>query len=293
MGEIGASNLALQKEISEALASKALMQEEIANLELELAEVTAAKSDIQEKFSQLVEESARACPLVDQTTQYCAPEAFNLIGEYIELSDQGKCATRTGGVTGGICVGAFPLRRNPEGRYFEVRVDSWLKGGARALAVGVACGLEQVDLVQGHIRASEARELGRVWLAGYDKGGALFFADGKETKIPSSAWRPVTHVQMNTRIGVLLAEPERPDSETTLVIFQDDEERLRLPLSGRQLARNEELFAVVDLQGAAKTVSFVEGAQPPSRADNGGVVGLEDKPQSDRIVQATGFEGGA
>lgn len=178
-----------------------------------------------------------------------------------------------------------------EGRYFEVLVEEVCKSkSTRAIAVGVACLLNQSALVHGRIRAKEARELERVWLAGYEKAGALFVSDGKESKIPTKAWRPVTEVKAGTRLGVLWLEPQQHDSESSLVIFHDGEERLRLPACGRLPGYHEDLFALVDLQGSVQRVTLVEGASPPKQ--------MQETPdskmqRSSQAFQAGPREGGA
>lgn len=191
---------------------------------------------------------------------FYTPEAFGPVGDRVDLTDGGRRATRTEGVNGGVCLGAFPLRRFPAGRYFEVRVEEVCKGLSH-IAVGVACRLPGDALVQGRIKAMEARELERVWLAGYDKGGGLFICDGEESRIPPRAWRPATHVKAGSCLGVLWvdAEPGTP----VFVIFQDGQERVRLKAHGRLPLPDEELFAVIDLRGPARSVVLVEGATPP------------------------------
>lgn len=190
---------------------------------------------------------------------YTIPTAFGMVGEHVELSNEGRRATRVEGVNGGVCLGAFPLRRSPDGCFFEVLVEETCKS-IRALAVGVRAGrLREDERPRGHIHATEARELERVWLAGYDKAGALFLSDGEETKIPTAEWRPIKDVKGGTRVGVLWAEPQGQ-----LVVYQDGVERVRLQATGRLPQSEEELFAVVDVHGAARSVSFVEGSTVPA-----------------------------
>jgi len=53
-----------------------------------------------------------------------------------------------------------------------------------------------------------------------------------------------------------------------LVIFQDGVERVRLKvLKGERLPQaDEDLFAIVDLQGSVRSVELIEGAAPPPGA---------------------------
>lgn len=201
--------------------------------------------------------------------KFYVPEAFGLVGERVALADEGTVATRTGGVNKGILLGAHPARRVTQGRYFEIRVDGMCRS-MRTIAVGfTARRPEDAAASNGHLRATEARELDRAWLAGYDKGGALSLSDGNESKIPSSAWRPVTQLRVGSRIGVLWMEFSNEGKliEPALCIFQDGQERVRLPAAGRLPALEEDLFAVVDLQGSASAVSLLQGALPAAQPE--------------------------
>jgi len=206
---------------------------------------------------------------------YYTPTIFGNIGFNVTVSNGGATALRQGS-TQVVCIGAYPLRGSPEGRYFEVRVDATEKG-IRAPAVGVCVKQSEGDVIYpassssaGMVKKVEAKQLQRVWLAGYDRGGAIFFDDGKESKLPEKTWRPVRDLKEGSRIGVLWQE--RPFDGGSgdaaglpaLVIFQDGEERARLPVaSGRLPLKDEELYLVVDLQGV-KSVSLVDGATVPA-----------------------------
>lgn len=196
---------------------------------------------------------------------YAQPEAFGLIGDRVELSPEGTAATRRDGVCGGVLLGAFPVRRVASGRYFELRVDA-VCTSTRTLAVGfTARRLDEVGVARGRVGAEEARELDRAWLVGYERRGALFLCDGRESPVPPSSWRPKSQVRQGTRIGVLWAEGAVDGSSPpTICVFQDGEERVRLPAGGRLPEHGEDLFALVDMQGSVKGVSLVEGAMPPA-----------------------------
>jgi hypothetical protein len=198
----------------------------------------------------------------DEAFSYYAPEVFGTVGSRVILSEEGRCAERTEGVNCGVLVGSFPLRRFPQGRFFEVAVDE-VCGSMRAIGVGIIAGSLSDDLLhRGRIRAAEARELPRTWTAGYDQGGALFASDGEISKIPPSVWRPVKDVKAGSRIGVLWTLPPE-GAPPELVVFQDGVERFRRAAGGRLPTEDEPLFALVDLQGSAKRVTLVEGSMPP------------------------------
>ncbi|CAK0905699.1 unnamed protein product [Prorocentrum cordatum] len=197
---------------------------------------------------------------------YRQPEAFGLVGDRVDLSHGSTAATRRDGVCGGVLLGAFPARRVAGGRYFELRVDAVCKS-TRTLAVGfTACRPGEVAAANGRVRAEEARELERAWLVGYERRGALLLCDGREFPVPPSCWRPKSQVAAGARIGVLWAEGQAGDQPPALCIFQDGEERARLPVGGRLPEPGEDIFALVDLQGSVKGVSLVEGAMPPAPA---------------------------
>jgi len=101
---------------------------------------------------------------------------------------------------------------------------------------------------------------------GYERRGALLLCDGREFPVPPSCWRPKSQVAAGARIGVLWAEGQAGDQPPALCIFQDGEERARLPVGGRLPEPGEDIFALVDLQGSVKGVSLVEGAMPPAPA---------------------------
>jgi len=207
-------------------------------------------------------ENGNSCSL-DDSFNYFIPEQFGMVGERIDLSDENMTAVRREGVNGGVCIGEYPLRRFPQGRYFEVLVKDCDKS-SRTICVGVTARQFEDILLGAHIREAEARKLRRAWLAGYDKAGAQFLSDGAESKIPTSSWRPVKDVKEGARLGVLWAEPEDDlTAKPELVIFQDGEEKCRLPATGQLPDRDEELFLVVDVQGSVKSVSIIEGAAPP------------------------------
>lgn len=216
------------------------------------------------KVSVCVQSSNGNMASSDECFHYYMPEAFGLVGENIQLSAEDRTVMRSEGVTGGVCISAFPLRSFPQGRYFEILVKDVTKS-MRAMAVGILVGRVSEDkLHHGRIKVQEARELERVWLAGYDKGGAVFWSDGQESKLPANAWRPVRDVKVGTRLGVLWAEcMDAPATSPTLVVFQDGEERLRLPAKGRVPLGSEEVYALVDVQGTTRCVSLVEGSSPP------------------------------
>lgn len=203
---------------------------------------------------------------------YVTPEAFGPHCNTVALDVSGLCASRVEGVVGGLCVGGFPARRVPGGRYFEIVVDEVCKHKIRSIAVGfVACQGGSKTLCRPNsdaLRAEEGREMDRAWLAGYERGGAIFHCSGRETKIPIAQWRPVSDVVVGTVLGVFWHDDEAlPGPE--FVICQDGEERLRLSVgesaSLPNYAEGDELFAVVDLQGSVQKVTVAENAPPPAR----------------------------
>mmetsp|Transcript_18016 Transcript_18016/g.42097 ORF Transcript_18016/g.42097 Transcript_18016/m.42097 type:complete len:701 (-) Transcript_18016:74-2176(-) len=199
------------------------------------------------------------------------PETFGVCGDRIELQEERRKATRrTGTITGGVCIGAYPLRRCPEGRYFEVCIREMNE--SRSTKTG-AFGMmlkppEDIVVREGQLRGSieEARQLPRVWLLGYDNRGLLFINDGNEVKMPSATWRPVRDIkEEGTKIGVLWTEGPEPE----LVIYQDGQEKVRSELGGLLPKPDDALYAVVDVQGCIKGIELLEGASPPQPAEAG------------------------
>jgi len=193
--------------------------------------------------------------------------AFGLIGHRVDLSNNDCTATRTSGVNGAILFGRSPLQHHPgKGYYYEVRVDTKYRS-PRAIAVGFGFppGADKLSPAvgdSGSVRISEDEARGkfeRMWLAGYDHGGAVYISCDHEEKIPDAAWRPVRALVEGSVIGVLFSESSSPPE---IVIFQDGRERVRLPATGALPTRDEQLFAMVDMQGNVSQATLF-AAKPP------------------------------
>merc|ERR1740123_355046 len=207
---------------------------------------------------------------------------FGAVGRHVHLSEDGAIALRAAGVNDAVLIGEFEVQRFAEGRYFEIVVVETRKGLLQTLAVGVTTRHDASEILgpHGRIKLTDARELERAWIAGYDGRGACFLSDGRESKIPTQSWRPRAEIRVGTRLGVLwseclasdvvehstdegLAAALGPPVTAEVVIFQDGRERARLPARGRLPSHYEDLFAVVDLQGNVTKVALVQGAVPP------------------------------
>lgn len=203
------------------------------------------------------------CAILEAGFSYYVPDVFGFIGDNVALSQDAMTASRFQGVNRAVCLSSWPLRTCPTGRYFEVHVEEVCKS-IRAIAVGV-CVLSHADMLRGSkVFIDEAWQLKRAWVAGYDRGGARFFADGQELKIPEKAWRPAKCVVAGSRIGVLWTQEA---CGPHLVIFQDGVERVCLQATGRLPGNDEELHAVVDLQGTTTCVRLLQRCMPPRRRD--------------------------
>lgn len=177
---------------------------------------------------------------------------FGSIGSSVELLDGGLAVRRSTGVNHGVCLSAKPLRLQNMERRFRLRIEEMSsKGGLRALAVGFAA-LCEVDLMpSGQVRPKDASDLNRAWLVGYDRGGALLCSPKSTQKLTSGSWRPATDLQVGSVLEILLRENQ-------IIIYQDCKERARLfvPVEDGP-GQNEELHAVMDLQGAVSCISLV------------------------------------
>mmetsp|Transcript_57763 Transcript_57763/g.126563 ORF Transcript_57763/g.126563 Transcript_57763/m.126563 type:complete len:421 (-) Transcript_57763:605-1867(-) len=213
---------------------------------------------------------ARSTP--ETMLKYFVPRSFGSVGPQLVLSDDCETVSRPSQATNRVvALGRHPLQRGSEGYYYEVRIEATCKS-IRAPAFGV-CVQErdsgEAPTTEGPLKHLEARDIPRCWLAGYDRGGALFLNDGAESKIPSSHWRPAGSLKVGTTIGVLWipgsASPSEPEAQAALIIFQDGEERVCLPANGRVPRDGESIVAVLDLQGSASSVSMVQVKEPPQR----------------------------
>lgn len=228
-----------------------------------------------DQFAQPAESSAAAAGYADAApkTKAVAPisgeqAAFGLTGHRVELSNNGCTATRSSGVNGAILFSKDPLKHHPgKGYYYEVRVDEKFRS-PRAIAVGFGFvpGADKLSAAVGdssgavRIAENEARgNFDRMWLAGYDHGGALYISCDHEQKIPDAAWRPVRTLVEGSVIGVLFSEAS---SQPELVIFQDGTERVRLPATGPLPTMDEQFFAMIDLQGNVSQATLF-AATPP------------------------------
>lgn len=212
--------------------------------------------------------SDKAAPPKAAPLPSAAQRPFNHVGSNIELSNGNCTATRVVSINYGICIGKDPLAPHPDGRYYELRIDAKYKS-PRALAVGIitkpaAETANAEDILNCEGARGNFQHLPATWLIGYDHGGALFCNDGTESKIPDAAWRPVKCVQEGSLIGVLWADSVDPPE---LVVFQDGVERVRLPAAGRLPKRDEELFAIVDLQGCVSQTTLLHGEPPKSQPE--------------------------
>lgn len=193
---------------------------------------------------------------------YFVTETFGDVGENIKVTNRGFSATRVAGVNRAICLSASPLRRRPEGFYFEIAVEDVCKS-VRSIAVGM------LAVTPGEVSRRdpkvlvEAKELPRVWLIGYDKAGSLLICDGTESNNRASKWRPLKDVKAGSRLGVLWSQTEDAVSPL-LIVFQDNLEVARLCTGGRLPKENDDLFAVVDVQGTVRSVSFIQDSSVPS-----------------------------
>mmetsp|Transcript_96324 Transcript_96324/g.241491 ORF Transcript_96324/g.241491 Transcript_96324/m.241491 type:complete len:719 (-) Transcript_96324:298-2454(-) len=207
------------------------------------------------------------CARASEGLFFFMPEIFGSVGNHIAISNGGLTVTRIEGVNRAVCLGAFPLRHISGGFYFEFRIDDVSKS-MRAIAAGVAVRPVDSAAAVSRVHAVEARDLPRAWVAGYDRGGALFISDGAESRIPTAAWRPAACTTVGTTIGVQWVEGTTSKAPPALVIFQDGLERVRLPCSGRLPRSGEELVAVVDLQGSARRATLLPGRYPPCNPDD-------------------------
>eukprot|EP00435_Cladocopium_sp_Y103_P031168 s634_g7.t2 len=177
---------------------------------------------------------------------------FGSIGSSLELLDGGIAVRRTTGVNHGVCLSAKPLRLQNMERRFRVRIEEMSsKGGLRTLAVGFSA-LSEVDLMpSGQVRPKDSSDLNRAWLVGYDRGGALLCSPKSTQKLPPGSWRPATDLQVGSVLEILLRENQ-------IIIYQDCKERARLFVPAEDgPGQNEELHAVMDLQGAVSCISLV------------------------------------
>mmetsp|Transcript_130473 Transcript_130473/g.225556 ORF Transcript_130473/g.225556 Transcript_130473/m.225556 type:complete len:1040 (-) Transcript_130473:92-3211(-) len=208
--------------------------------------------------------------VADNFFNYYVPSMFGLIGENVLLSNKKNTATRERDVTGGICVGAFPIPAVDYNRYFEIFLAHVTTGSTRTLAVGFAAGHGMKLTGTGRILATEASELDEVWLAGYDKDCQAQFISNtidnapeqcdpiQKKSQPIKAWRPLTDLKSGTRIQVWWSQPQAKGT-AHFMVFVDGKQKVKQEVP----VYHGELYALVDLQGRVSSVSLVQNPMPP------------------------------
>lgn len=152
--------------------------------------------------------------------------------------------------------GDSPLPRIPDvGWYFRLRINSGCSNWVGGFAIGVTLS-KPSSLVPLPDRAARVP---RSWIAGY---WGRTFANGQERL---NDWNPQA-LRPGDEVAFLVG------TEGECSVFVNDEERCRfadppVPVSQHMIAVEEvELTALIDVSAAATSVTFLNGAPPPSSA---------------------------
>ncbi|CAE7032023.1 Neurl4 [Symbiodinium natans] len=182
------------------------------------------------------------------------PDGFRSAGpgEQLWISEDGRQARHlddTGEEMHGVLIGTRPLVLGRAGVYFEVALEEVRPGESLdGLTVGVTTTHpEDVTNVP-----ATAEHISETWSVGYD--GQMW--DCKSASLTQVGWDPRSLMEGDI-IGVLVTA-----KEGELIVFRNGTAVCAGP---RSIPRDVELYAVVDLLGAARAVRWVCDASPPGQ----------------------------
>ncbi|CAE7470379.1 unnamed protein product [Symbiodinium sp. CCMP2456] len=182
------------------------------------------------------------------------PEGLRKAGSGVQLciSEDGLQARHlddTGEEMHGVLMGTRPLAHGRAGAYFEVALEEVRPGESPdGLTVGVTTTAPD-DVATA---PQTAEHIAETWSVGYD--GQMW--DCKSASLTQLGWDPRSLVEGDI-IGVLVTA-----REGELIVFRNGTAVCAGP---RSIPVDEELYAVVDLLGAARAVRWVCDAQPPGQ----------------------------
>eukprot|EP00928_Gymnodinium_smaydae_P018362 TRINITY_DN16991_c0_g5_i1.p1 TRINITY_DN16991_c0_g5~~TRINITY_DN16991_c0_g5_i1.p1 ORF type:complete len:329 (-),score=85.23 TRINITY_DN16991_c0_g5_i1:32-1018(-) len=183
---------------------------------------------------------------------------------HVQLSPDQASASVRGQLLGGFAVSSQVLKRQPFGRWFELRIEEcdpsrWSDG----LGIGVAAHPSKEETLQADACLSyegfACDQLKQSWMFGYDGRAKLAGVSrlllGPE--FPLGVWKPSELVPGDT-VGVLVTR------EGHMLLFQN--QKLRYLVSAAKVPWNVELHACLDLEGSSVSVRLLDtnGAPPSS-----------------------------
>eukprot|EP00439_Symbiodinium_sp_Y106_P073664 s2761_g13.t3 len=182
------------------------------------------------------------------------PEGLRKAGSGVQLwiSEDGLQARHlddTGEEMHGVLIGTRPLALGRAGAYFEVALEEVRPGESPdGLTVGVTTTAPD-DVATA---PQTAEHIADTWSVGYD--GQMW--DCKSASLTQVGWDPRSLAEGDI-IGVLVTA-----REGELIVFRNGTAVCAGP---RSIPVDAELYAVVDLLGAARAVRWVRDAQPPGQ----------------------------
>lgn len=197
-----------------------------------------------------------------ETRDFSGPQAFLPApkGERLILAEEGARVTRESGVGHGTCfLGPFSLASAQGGGSlsFEVEILE-LESKSQTIAIGVAASLPPEN--QTHL-LERARDLGEgSIIVGYDL--PKLYVHGKEVaKVSTAQWRPLKELAVGDRIALRV---DRGSSQLAIVVNGQQRVQLEVPALGDKQRFPVDLWGVVDVYGAVKSIRLVTpGAEKP------------------------------
>eukprot|EP00746_Dinoflagellata_sp_MGD_P007871 gnl/MRDRNA2_/MRDRNA2_115662_c0_seq1.p1 gnl/MRDRNA2_/MRDRNA2_115662_c0~~gnl/MRDRNA2_/MRDRNA2_115662_c0_seq1.p1 ORF type:complete len:455 (-),score=78.04 gnl/MRDRNA2_/MRDRNA2_115662_c0_seq1:32-1318(-) len=190
-----------------------------------------------------------------ETRDFSGPKEFLAApkGERLIFSEEGVRVTRESGVGHGTCfLGPFSTTpaQGSGSLSFEVEILE-LESKSQTMAIGVVATLPPEN--QAHL-LERARDLGEgSIIIGYDL--PKLFIHGKESaKVSTAQWRPLKELALGDRIALRV---DRGSAQLTILVNGQQRVQLEVPALADKQRFPAELWGVVDVYGAVKSVRLV------------------------------------
>eukprot|EP00929_Paragymnodinium_shiwhaense_P096985 TRINITY_DN58754_c0_g1_i1.p1 TRINITY_DN58754_c0_g1~~TRINITY_DN58754_c0_g1_i1.p1 ORF type:complete len:832 (-),score=187.85 TRINITY_DN58754_c0_g1_i1:212-2707(-) len=189
-------------------------------------------------------------------------------GEHIRLSPNGSAVRRHGSGSEefyGVVLGNAPLPSCEEGRYFEVKIDHVLQGEEYLDGLAIGFTATPPEGLANLTRPACACEVQDSWLAGYN-GTFLNCSDAEDAV--TIAWQPV-RLKPGDRVGALATHGG------DFVVFENGMPVVSIPAFPSKQMQDAgcqpldmppldvPLYALIDIIGNTRGVTFLMGAYPP------------------------------
>jgi hypothetical protein len=191
----------------------------------------------------------------NETKDFSGPREFLAAprGERLISSEDGARVSRESGVGHGTCfLGPFVTApaRGGGSMSFEVEILE-LESRSQTIAIGVTASLPSEN--RAHL-IERARDLGEgSIIVGYDLP-KLYVHGKEEAKVSTAQWRPLKELAVGDRIALRV---DRGSAQVTILVNGQQRVQLEVPALGDKQRFSSDLWGVVDVYGAVKSVRLV------------------------------------